>query len=452
LSAASQSPPGRFARQLADDLLATQPTQDGLAKVKLCLLDFLSCAFEARTLPWSVQAATIARRSPGTATIIGTRHSAAIQEAAFANGVAGHGLVREDIHAGAVSHLGVVVLPSLFALAQRDLVSGETFAAAAIAGYQVGAWIGRALVTPRFSRQWRPTGFTGPLAAAAAGSRILQLSAAQTVSALALAANTASGLNEWPGVGGEDMFFHPGTAARNGLMAVELAELGATGTDTALDGAAGLFAAVGASPPAQRLFAGGLEILAVFHKPLPLCNFAQTPAQAALQLARAHLLPAQAIASIQVDVSEAARSYPGCDGIFPFDRVLQAKMSIPFCVAAALADGVVAETSFAILDRPDLLRLAAATRLTADPAFTAAFPGRQGATVSVTLRNGEIHRTTMPDLEPASPEAVRARFTTAAREALGADRAAALLERIDTLEHQPDMGALIGLCAPGQGP
>ncbi len=47
------------------------------------------------------------------------------------------------------------------------------------------------------------------------------------VSAIGLAANTAGGLNEWPYSGGDEMFFHPGFAARNAVTAVELAELGA---------------------------------------------------------------------------------------------------------------------------------------------------------------------------------------------------------------------------------
>jgi len=57
-----------------------------------------------------------------------------------------------------------------------------------------------------------------------------------------LAANTTAGLNEWPYSGGDEMFFHPGFAARNAVTAVELAELGARASETALDGPSGLFA------------------------------------------------------------------------------------------------------------------------------------------------------------------------------------------------------------------
>src|ERR1700756_4201121 len=120
-------------------------------KVSLCVLDFLACALEAHALPWARQAAALATDGAGPCTIIGTAKTVPATDATFANAVAGHGLVREDMHTGSVSHLGVVVLPPLLALAQEQRVDGRTFAAAAVIGYEVGARIGRALVTPEFT-------------------------------------------------------------------------------------------------------------------------------------------------------------------------------------------------------------------------------------------------------------------------------------------------------------
>ena len=253
------------------------------------------------------------------------------------------------------------------------------------------------------------------------------------------------------------MFFHPGTAARNGLMAVDLAQLGAYGSAGALDGEAGLFAAAGAGPsPDLVLFADGAEIMSVFHKPLPVCNFAQTPCQAALRLVREHGVPAATISRVTVGASEAAIRYPGCDSRGPFDRVLQAKMSIPFCVATALLDGTVSEARFAALDRPDVLRLSAATTLEARPEFTRAFPGRQGADITLVLRDGTQLRASMTDLEPASPATVSQRFSAAARVVVGVPRSERIARDIAALESLDDVGALMRLtetdaATPGGG-
>src|SRR6202789_2843787 len=213
---------------------------DAREKLKVCLLDFLACAFEAHTLPWARQAQGLAAAGAGPCSIIGTSVKAPAIDAVFANSVAGHGLVREDMHTGSVSHLGIVVLPPLLALAEQRRLDGRSFTAAAIVGYEVGGRIGRALVTPEFARTFRPTGFTGPLAAAAACSRLLGLDQAATASALSLAANFVGGQNQWPHTGGDEMFFEAGVAARNGLTAAQLAALGAYGSGKAARGGTGV--------------------------------------------------------------------------------------------------------------------------------------------------------------------------------------------------------------------
>src|SRR3984893_6203316 len=297
-----------------------------IAKAKICLLDFLSCAFEARHHPWSRQAIGIARGIENGATIIGTSRLSTPGDAAFANATLGHGLVREDMHAASICHHGVVIWPTLLALSERTPLSGATFLAAAIVGYEAGAQIGRALFTADLARLYRPTGLVAPLGAVLAGSYALGLGEDAATSAVSIAANTSSGLNEWPRAGGSEMYFHPGFAARNAIAAIELAEAGAVGSETILEGEAGLFAAFRRQPaPAEiRLFAGPQpEIMAVYNKPAPACNFAQTAAQTALRVAR-ELEKSEDIETVLIRVPEAAARYPGCDSKGPYRNALQA--------------------------------------------------------------------------------------------------------------------------------
>ena len=322
---------------------------DVVAKAKICLLDFLSCAFEARHHPWSRQAIGIARGIENGSTIIGTAKLATPGDAAFANATLGHGLVREDMHAASICHHGVVIWPTLLALSERTPLSGATLLAAAIVGYEAGAQIGSALFTADLARLYRPTGLVAPLGAALAGSRALGLTEDAATSAVSIAANTSSGLNEWPHSGGSEMYFHPGFAARNAIAAIELAEAGAYASETILEGEAGLFAAYRRQPaPAGiRLFAGSKpEIMAVYNKPAPACNFAQTAAQAALRAVREFESPEE-IEAVSILVPEAAARYPGCDSRGPYRNALQAKMSIPFSVAAVLARGAIEEDNYA---------------------------------------------------------------------------------------------------------
>ena len=429
----------RSARGLTMDQLPSE----AIAKVKIGLLDFLACAFEARDLPWGCQAIRMASAASGQATVIGTPVRSSPAEAAFANATLGHGLVREDMHTGAVSHLGVVIFPVLLALSQRRKMSARDFILGAVCGYEIGAAVGRAIMDQEMVRRFRPTGITGPLAGAIAGSRLMGLDEDTTVSALGFAANATGGLNEWPYCGGDEMFFHPGFAARNAVTAVELAALGARASESALDGRAGLFAGLNKSDRIARVapFSGGpLEILSVYYKPAPACNYAQTACQSALAVAMQNGFRSSDIESIVVKGSAAAVGYPGCDYAGPFERILQAKMSIQYCVAATLANGVIAESNYRVLDDPEITRLASITKLETDAAFTAAYPAAQGSEVIVNF-SGRSASSRMDDVIPATPAEIRARFRSACA------NWPAIEEMVDTLEQQEDVGALGGLAA-----
>ncbi len=425
----------------ARGLTFNQLPPEVIAKVKIGLLDFLSCAFEARDLPWGCQAIQMASAANGAATVIGTQVRSAPSEAAFANGTLGHGLVREDMHAAAVSHLGVVIFPTLLAFAQKHRASGRDFILGAVSGYEIGASIGRALMDQDTVRRFRPTGITGPLGGAAAGSRLLALDEDASVSALGFAANSTGGLNEWPYCGGDEMFFHPGFAARSAVTAVELASLGARASETALDGRAGLFAGLNKSDRIARVApfsSDQFEILSVYYKPAPACNYAQTACQAALAIAMSKGFRSNDVESIVVRASEAAVKYPGCDYAGPFERILQAKMSIQYCVAATLACGAIEEANYHALSDPEINRLARITQLEIDPAFTGAYPGAQGTEIVVRLRDGRVVEKKLGDVIPATPEQIRARFRAACA------NWRAIEEIVDELEHEEDISSLSG--------
>jgi 2-methylcitrate dehydratase PrpD len=414
-------------------------------KVKVCLLDLIGCALEARDLPWSRQAVQLAEPVTGSgATMIGAPTATTYTDAAFANAVMGHGLVREDMHSGSISHLGIVVLPTLLALAQYRRVTGREFIAAAAVGYEVGGQIGRAVMDAELARIFRPTGITGPAAGATAGARLLGLSAEAATCAIALAANTPVGFNQWAHTGGSEMFFHAGFAARNAVTAARLAEIGAFASPTALDGEAGLFAALKKPAAAAKvaLFQGVPEILSVYHKPVPACNFAQTACQAALRIARESQCALDRIAAITVRVPRAGVMYPGCDYTGPFAHILQAKMSIQYNVAAALIMGAVSEKNFTLLDDAALHRLIGVTALEVDDAMTKAYPGKQGGEVEVCEVGGTIYRVRLDDVVNATAADVRERFRTAAQSVVGAAQARAIEDDIDRLDASDDAGQL----------
>ena len=443
----------RIARAATATSFASLPS-DVIDKTKVCLLDLIGCAFETRGLPWSRQALGLAQGALDGhgAAVIGSPQLVAYGDAAFVNAVMGHGLVREDMHSGSISHLGIVVLPTLLSLAQYRRVSGRDFINAAVVGYEVGGQIGRAVMDAEVAKIHRPTGVTGPVAAAAAGARLLALAVEATTSAIALGANTTLGFNQWAHTGGSEMFFHAGFAARNALTAVRLAEAGAFASPSALDGEAGLFASLNkrAAASGVELFRGQPEMLSVYHKPVPACNFAQTACQAALRLSRDEDVAADRIASITVRVPRAGALYPGCDYSGPFAHILQAKMSIQYNVASALVLGSVSEKNFTLLNDPLLHRLIGMIKLEVDDAMTRAYPALQGGEVEVTQTDGTSRRVRLDNVVNATAQEVRDRFRLAATGVVGLERADEIEQFIDALERCEDVGSLGILLQPGK--
>jgi len=216
---------------------------------------------------------------------------------------------------------------------------------------------------------------------------------------------------------------------------VELAELGAFGSETALDGPAGLFAALRHRDRVEMVapFSGDLEIFSVYHKPAPACNYAQTACQAALAIG----VDSRDITAVQVKCTAAAINYPGCNATGPFERVLQAKMSIRFCVAATLARRSIEENNYRQLQDPEIARLISVTTLQEDPELTRAYPRVQGSEVIVTLRDGTVLRKRMPDLVPATPDQIRTRFRSAA-----GSTAKGIEQKVENLDQLENVGPI----------
>lgn len=424
-----------------------------LAKAHTCLFDCIAGALASRDLPWSRQAIDYALAMGDTgATLIGQARTASWSEAAFANASMAHGLVQEDMHTASVSHIGVVIIPALFALAERSRASGADFVAAMIVGYQVMARLGQAVVNRESARTYRPLGMTGAVGAAAAGARLLRLSEEEAVNAIALAANTVAGFNEWPRTGGSEMFFHAGFAARNGLTCVLLAQAGARGAESAIDGPGGMLAAFRVDTQARRALDqldGALEIMAVYHKPAPVCNFAQTPGQAALALAASTDFAPGEVRAILVKSFPQAIDYPGCAHSGPFTSTLQAKMSIPFAVASALTTRQLTEDNYREPGSAPANALTGMVRLEADPAFAGAFPQTQGAEVCVELRDGRRLSKRLDALTPLDAAGVRRRCQDVLSATLGEPARAQIDAAIEAVQEAPDMAPVVRMLRAG---
>ncbi len=180
--------------------------------------------------------------------LIGLKRRLSPAQAALFNGFIGHVLDFDDVHEDVRGHPSTVIIPALLSAADSGKTTGRRLLEAYIIGVETMAVLGKAIGKAHYERGFHNTATLGGIAAAAACSYLLGFSEKQAAAALGLAATQASGLRVQFGT--ETKPLHAGFAAQSAYQAVELAQAGFSGSETALDGASGFFAVYGDGPDA----------------------------------------------------------------------------------------------------------------------------------------------------------------------------------------------------------
>jgi 2-methylcitrate dehydratase PrpD len=436
---------------------------DVAERALVCVADALACAL----LGVDEKAARAARAVLGSsasgpaeppaavAGVWGTDRFASPQEAAFANAVASHALLLEDVDLQSATHPGTIVVPAALAVAEARGVSGRDFLNGVVAGYETIGCIGAAVqrVSAFSAREFRQSGVFGPFGAAAAAGIALKLPSDRLAGALALAGNLSGGLREWAHAGTPDVYFHNGFAAQNGLLAARLAEEGIGGPLGLLEGRAGFNHAYA---DGEADFEAAVDRLGeefalrrVFFKPAPACQAVQTVLQVARRLREERGFDPRQIESVTVFTSRHGAYKPGNDFPGPFSTLRQAQMSNQFAVAAGLLHDKVGFEHYRRFDDPLISQLAVKVSVVADSDIESRFPVQRGARVSVRLGDGRSVEAAQDDLLEPSAADVFEKLEDAAAVALPAGRAAELRAAVEALPESGSVGRLTALLRAG---
>lgn len=410
-----------------------------IAKLKICLYDALECCISPMNDERGQAALASIVKDGDTcrATVFRTGHRADAADAAFYNTVKGAITSRNDTCLIAGCHPGSVLVPVVFALAEETHANGARVLEALLAGYDSMIRFG-SLLAGRVNHSWRSTALSAPVGAAFAAAKMAGLDARQTASAASFACHSCGGVNEWAVAGtGEDVFQN-GWGARNGILAMRLAQGGAVGCDTILEGESGLLSAYGISGGWERMTHGMGDtwpILKVIHKPIDSCYMVQNPSQTAAKLLRLYPeLRASDIDHIKVEVTRSAKNYPGCANNQHIGTLVQGIMSIALGVASTLYNGSCANINWMPPIEPGILDLMRRCDIVEDAAFTAA--GHGSARVTVYTKDGGCLYAEQDTLIPLTPDQVLERFRNTCSAQLGmtsAQRLGSLIENIETL-------------------
>src|SRR3954462_9946886 len=167
------------------------------------------------------------------ATVLGRADKVDIASAALVNGITSHTFDFDDTHLKTIIHPAGPVASAVLALAEQANLSGRDVIDAIVLGIDVACRVGNTMYPDHYDRGWHITGSTGMLGAAAGCARLLRLDEQKTAMALGIAASQPVGLREQFGTMTKP--FHPGAAARAGLMSALLASRGFTSSPRALE-------------------------------------------------------------------------------------------------------------------------------------------------------------------------------------------------------------------------
>ena len=351
-----------------------------------------------------------------------------------------------DFDDNGFSHPTATILPAALAAGEFADASGEEFMVAMVVGWETFERISRS--GRDYERTARksgihPTSIYGCPAAAAAASKLLELSEEQTEVALGLACSAAGGLTEQFGTWGKGT--QAGNAARAGVMAAMLAKKGYIGARTVIEGKHGLLSAflgdgnfnidlIEEQPGGTwAIEAPGLNI-----KRFPACGGTQRGIAAALELREQIVMDPQDIERIDVTGSESLFHSLHID--IP-SRGFEGKFSLRFCIAAAFADGD------ATLQRPIIKELMQKIDITVVPGGFEAGVKRYTTPVAVHLKDGST-ASTIVNTPPGNIanrltyEQVTEKFRKCAAKVLPQPRVEVLNEMIDNLDTCKIVGLL----------
>jgi len=416
-------------------------------EAKRALLNILATGIRGASDPtYRTLLGTLPVAAQGEATIVGRRERAGALDAAFLNGAGANIDDFCDTHLPTVIHPTAPVMPPLYALSERQRLSGAALLEAFALGVEVACRIGNSISPSHYRvRGWHITASCGVFGAAAAAGRVLGLDSRQMVWALGSAAAQASGLVEMLGMPTKSIGV--GNAARNGLWSALLAQRGFAGPPRPLEGRFGFFNAVGETPDVSAL-TGGLgeswELSINAYKPYPGGVVIHPVIDAVLEL-RGEGVRTDEIERILV------RGHPLLSERADRPNVTtgrEAQVSVQHSVAAAqiFGDAGLDQYTDACVNDPAVLALRRKVEVAQDPAIAV-----EAATVEVWTRDGQHRRAAVTAARGSAGRPLTDRELEQKFERLAGDRVADPRKLIDTvwsIDKAADASAILAMTQP----
>jgi len=443
----------------ATDLEYEHLTPEAVEAAKRFLYDSLGCALGACRVR-DVQIFLEHYRAlgqPGPCTVIGTPDRMNPVAASLLNALMVRALDYNDIYWQQDPAHPSDLIPAPLAIAEWRHLSGRELILGIVLGYEITMRLCHVAVPGIRERGWHHAtlmAYATPLAA----GRLLGLSWEQLQHAIGIAACHRFTLG--CAVAGKLTMMKNTVSplsTRDGVEAALLAQRGYTGPEGVIEGKEGMAHCLGEgwdfSWITDRLGERFL-ITECGMKSYPIEALMHSPISATLHLVRQHQLTAEQVREVLVESIARAADILSDPAKYDPQTKESADHSLPYCIAAALAEKRVTPREFTEdkLRDPRLRAQMQKVRVVANEEFEQAFPARQCARVTITTTDGRTlsHQVDVPKGDPRDPmtlEELEVKFNALAEPVLGPDRCRKVRDAVFELEHCPDVGRLTKLIA-----
>jgi 2-methylcitrate dehydratase len=242
-------------------------------------------------------------------------------------------------------------------------------------------------------------------------------------------------------------------ATQSGVFAALLAQRGYVGPEAIFEGKEGLFAELGVRWDQERLVAGlgsDFKILQCSMKPYPSEALTHSPITATLELVNDHDLQPDDIELVLVQTIARAADILSDPSKYRITSKETADHSLPYCLAAAIADREVTPRQFNPdkLADPRILSLVPKIKARANEEFERLFPSTQSCEVEIRTRTGQVYscRVDYPKGDPRHPltdQELMHKFSSLADGVLTRERQQLGVRMINHLESVRDIGELM---------
>jgi hypothetical protein len=293
---------------------------------------------------------------PNGATIIGSDTKVTRQGAVFANTASIFSAGLFDSYR-MITHPGPVLVAVSLVSAELEQKPVRDVITALAAGYEFQCRLANNFVPSTSAHGFRPAPIFSTMGAAMVAGKLMDLDEEGLVAAIAIAANSASGLNEAGRSGGGEMVVHEPNAARHGVFAASIASTGKVkGSETSIEGEAGFFKAYTGHndgtltysfQPPMKVDLGAItedlgaqyEMLSVMFRMYQTGGFNQPVIDLMAELKQRYKLEADDISEIEISMNWLEQLYPSPAFPRSWDPSVARVGSTQYCAAHVAVNG-----------------------------------------------------------------------------------------------------------------